>query len=95
MASSWLHLGSMAGTCNDGAAMIVKRRPLRSATPAGLGNSEAARAPFSASERLAIAVVVAAVIGFCIYGFASGAPSTVGYVLSVHVFGHYWATLKP
>jgi len=67
--------------------MIVKRRPLGSATPVGLGNSEAARAPFSASERLAIAIVVAAVIGFCIYGFASGAPSTVGYVLSVIVIG--------
>ena len=47
----------------------------------------AARAPFSASERLAVAIVAAAVIGFCIYGFASGAPSTVGYVLSVIIIG--------
>lgn len=67
--------------------MIVKRLPLRSATPAARGSPVAARAPFSASERLAVAIVAAAVIGFCIYGFASGAPSTVGYVLSVIIIG--------
>jgi uncharacterized membrane protein YjdF len=39
--------------------------------------------PASPAERLAAALVVAGMVGFGIYGFASGAPSTPAYLLSI------------
>jgi putative membrane protein len=55
-----------------------RRRPARS----GPG-----RARFSRAERRAVQVAALAVAGFCIYGFATGSPSTVGYVSSIIVMG--------
>jgi hypothetical protein len=45
------------------------------------------RPPFSRAERGAIQIVAVALAGFCGYGFATGSPSTVGYVFSVLVIG--------
>jgi len=45
------------------------------------------RAPFSRAERRAVEVAAVAVAGFCSYGFATGSPSTVGYVSSVIIIG--------
>jgi Predicted membrane protein (DUF2238) len=67
--------------------MLVKRQASHSPPPADLSHSEGRREPLSAAERIAVEVVVAAAIGFCVYGFASGAASTIGYVLSVIVIG--------
>jgi hypothetical protein len=41
------------------------------------------RAPLSRTESRSVQVAAAAVVGFCIYGFATHSPSTVGYVSSV------------
>ena len=54
----------------------------RGPEPAGPG-----RARLSRAERGSVQVTAAAVAGFCIYGFATGSPSTVGYVSSVIVIG--------
>jgi uncharacterized membrane protein YjdF len=45
------------------------------------------RPALSRAERGAIQIVAVALVGFCIYGFATGSPSTVGYVFSVLVIG--------
>jgi uncharacterized membrane protein YjdF len=45
------------------------------------------RARLSRAERGAVQVAAVAVAGFCIYGFATGSPSTVGYVSCVIVIG--------
>jgi hypothetical protein len=45
------------------------------------------RARLSRAERGAVQVAAVAVAGFCVYGFAAGSPSTVGYVSSVLVIG--------
>ena len=45
------------------------------------------RACLSRAERGAVQVAAVAVAGFCIYGFATGSPSTVGYGSSVIVTG--------
>jgi putative membrane protein len=45
------------------------------------------RPPLSRAERGAIQIVAVALVGFCVYGFAAGSPSTVGYVFSVLVIG--------
>src|SRR5258706_16281979 len=37
----------------------------------------------------------AALAGFCIYGFAAGAPSTAGYLFSVLVIGAALVWLRP
>ena len=39
------------------------------------------------AERGAVQVAAVAVAGFCLYGFATGSPSTAGYVSSVLVIG--------
>jgi uncharacterized membrane protein YjdF len=39
------------------------------------------------AERGAVQVATVAVAGFCLYGFATGSPSTIGYVSSVLVIG--------
>jgi len=53
--------------------------------------SPAAAAPgrprLSRAERGAVQVAAVAVAGFCLYGFATGSPSTAGYVSSVLVIG--------
>jgi uncharacterized membrane protein YjdF len=54
----------------------------RGAEPASPG-----RARLSRVERGSVRVAAVAVAGFCIYGFATGSPSTVGYVSSVIVIG--------
>jgi putative membrane protein len=41
----------------------------------------------SRAERISVQVAAVAVGGFCVYGFATGSPSTVGYVSSVIVIG--------
>jgi len=45
------------------------------------------RARLSRAECGAVQVAAVAVAGFCIYGFATGSPSTVGYVSAVIVIG--------
>lgn len=45
------------------------------------------RPRLSRAERGAVQVAAVAVAGFCGYGFATGSPSTVGYVSSVIVIG--------
>ncbi|MDR2985695.1 MAG: hypothetical protein LBV34_12730, partial [Nocardiopsaceae bacterium] len=52
------------------------------------------RARLSRAERGSVKVTAAAVAGFCIYGFATGSPSTVGYVSSVIVIGAAIAWLR-
>lgn len=52
------------------------------------------RSPFSGAERGAVKIVAAALVGFCFYGFATGSPSTLGYVLSVLVIGALIAWLR-
>jgi uncharacterized membrane protein YjdF len=52
------------------------------------------RARLSRAERGAIQVAAAAVAGFCVYGFATGSPTTVGYVSSVIVIGAAIAWLR-
>jgi hypothetical protein len=54
----------------------------RGAEPASPG-----RARLSRAERGSVQVAAVAVAGFCIYGFATEPPSTVGYVSSVIVIG--------
>jgi putative membrane protein len=54
----------------------------RGPEPAGPG-----RARLSGAERGSVQVAAVGVAGFCIYGFATGSPSTVGYVSSVIVIG--------
>jgi uncharacterized membrane protein YjdF len=51
------------------------------------GSSGSGRPPLSRAERGAIQIAAVALVGFCIYGFAAGSPSTVGYVFSVLVIG--------
>lgn len=38
-------------------------------------------------ERLAVLLAVCGVVGFAIFGFATGAPSTVGYIVSICLVG--------
>ena len=57
-------------------------------------SSDPGRAPFSPAERRAAQIVAAALVGFCLYGFATGSPSTVGYVLSVLVISVAIAWLR-
>jgi uncharacterized membrane protein YjdF len=57
--------------------------------PAGPGRPRLSRA-----ERGAVQVAVVAVAGFCGYGFATGSPSTVGYVSSVIIIGAAIAWLR-
>ncbi|MBO0823013.1 MAG: hypothetical protein J2P27_04020, partial [Actinobacteria bacterium] len=45
------------------------------------------RPRLSHAERAAVQVTTAAVAGFCVYGFATGSPTTVGYVSSVIIIG--------
>lgn len=45
------------------------------------------RPPLSPPERIAVAILAAAMIGFGIYGVSTGARSTGGYVVSVAVVG--------
>jgi uncharacterized membrane protein YjdF len=45
------------------------------------------RARLSRAERSSVLVAAVAVAGFCVYGFATGSPSTEGYVSSVIVIG--------
>lgn len=45
------------------------------------------RARLSRAERGSAEVAAVVVVGFCIYGFVTGSPSTVGYVSSVIVVG--------
>jgi uncharacterized membrane protein YjdF len=52
------------------------------------------RPPLSRAERGAIQIVAVALAGFCIYGFATGSPSTAGYVFSVLVIGAAIAWLR-
>jgi uncharacterized membrane protein YjdF len=61
----------------------------RRAESSGLGRPRLSRA-----ERGAIQIVAVALVGFCIYGFATGSPSTVGYVFSVLVIGAAIAWLR-
>lgn len=61
---------------------ISRSSARRRAESPGLG-----RPPFSRAERGAIQIVAVALVGFCIYGFATGSPSTVGYLFSVLVIG--------
>ncbi len=61
----------------------ARRRPESS----GPGRVRLSRARLSPAERWAIQVAAVAVAGFCIYGFATGSPSTVGYVSSVIIIG--------
>ena len=56
--------------------------PRRRTESTGLG-----RPPLTRAERGAVQIVAAALAGFCIYGFTTGSPSTVGYVFSVLVIG--------
>jgi putative membrane protein len=60
-----------------------------SQSPARRGPEPASpgRARLSRAERGSVQVAAVAVAGFCIYGFATGSPSTVGYVSSVIVIG--------
>ena len=50
-------------------------------------SSGPSRPPLSRAERGAIQIAAVALAGFCIYGLATGSPSTVGYVFSVLVIG--------
>jgi uncharacterized membrane protein YjdF len=45
----------------------------------------ARRPPLSPPERVAIAIIAAAIVGFGVYGYATGAESTTGYLVSVAV----------
>jgi hypothetical protein len=45
------------------------------------------RPPLSRVERGALQIMAVALIGCCLYGFATGSPSTIGYVFSVLVIG--------
>ena len=45
------------------------------------------RAPASRAEQIAIAVAIAALMGFGIYGFAADSPSTIGYLVAITVLG--------
>jgi len=67
----------------------ISRPPARGAASPGTG-----RAPLSRAERGAIAIVAVALVGFCAFGFATGSPSTVGYVFSVLVIGAAIAWLR-
>ena len=49
------------------------------------GSPGPGRPPLSRAERGAIQIVAVALVGFGSYGFATGSPSTVGYVVSVLV----------
>jgi hypothetical protein len=52
------------------------------------------RARLSRAERGAVQVAAVAVAGFCIYGFATGSPSTVGYASAVIVIGAAMVLLR-
>ncbi|MDR0342590.1 MAG: hypothetical protein LBI49_05620, partial [Nocardiopsaceae bacterium] len=60
-------------------------RPDRRPGPPGLGRP--GRPPLSRAERGALRVVAVAVAGFGGYGFATGSPSTAGYVFPVLLIG--------
>jgi uncharacterized membrane protein YjdF len=55
------------------------------------------RQPPSSIEKVALAIVAAALVGFAIYGVVSDAPSTVGYLTSVVVVGALilWLRRRP
>jgi hypothetical protein len=55
----------------------------RAGVPASRDPDVRRRAPLTAAERVAALVVVAAVVGFGLYGFTHHAPSTVAYLFSV------------
>jgi hypothetical protein len=52
------------------------------------------RARLNRAERASLLVAGAAAAGFCLYGFATGSPSTVGYVSSVIIIGAAIAWLR-
>jgi uncharacterized membrane protein YjdF len=52
-----------------------------------MGEIRVSRPPANDVEKIAVAIVAVAVLGFGIYGFATGAPTTVGYLVSVLVVG--------
>src|SRR5258708_40348863 len=68
----------------------ARRRPESS----GPGRVRLSRARLSPAERWAIQVAAVAVAGFCLYGFAAGSPSTLGYVSSVIIIGAALAGLR-
>jgi hypothetical protein len=43
--------------------------------------------PMSQAERVAVRITCAAMAGFGVFGFATGAPSTVSYLVSVVALG--------
>lgn len=63
--------------------MIRSKQFPRPPARRGPASARHGRARLSRAERGSIQVAAAGVAGFCIYGFATGSPSTVGYVSSV------------
>ena len=74
--------------------MTLNKQILPSAARRGAGPASPGRARLSRAERGSVQVAAVAVAGFCIYGFATGSPSTVGYVSSVIVIGGAIAWLR-
>jgi len=68
----WLWAAQRADVCDQLVRSVTRDRP---------------RSPVSAAETAAAAVVAVAVVGFGVYGVATSAPSTVGYLVSVLVVG--------
>ena len=56
--------------------------------------SSPSRPRLSRAERGAVQIVAVATAGFGIYGFTTGSPSTVGYLLSVLLIGAAIAWLR-
>ena len=74
--------------------MALRKQTPHSSARGRAESSGPGRPPLSRAERGAIQVVVAALAGFCIYGVATGSPSTAGYVFSVLVIGAAIAWLR-
>jgi ABC-type Co2+ transport system permease subunit len=85
MAEPWWHLRIMSSSKGPDTILgtqIPHSRARRRPEWSGPG-----RARLSRAERVSVLVAAAAVVGFWLYGFATGSPSTAGYVSSVVVIG--------
>ena len=67
--------------------MALRKQVPDSSAPGRAESSGPGRPPLSRAERGAIQVVAAALAGFGVCGFATGSPSTAGYVVCVLVIG--------
>ncbi len=76
----------------DGAQAPNRQAPSRQA-PSPQSPSPG-RAPLSGTERVAIGIGTASLVGFGAYGIASGSPSTFGYLFTVVAIGAAIAWLR-